>query len=91
MDDVKEILSRAGVFQGVDQEAVQALLGELETVRFPRGTTIFNEGEPGDRLYIIIDGKVKLARRSADGRENLLTIMGPVSYTHLTLPTIYSV
>ena len=77
MDDVKEILSRAGVFQGVDQEAVQALLGELETVRFPRGTTIFNEGEPGDRLYIIIDGKVKLARRSADGRENLLTIMGP--------------
>ena len=42
---------------------MQALLGELETVRFPRGTTIFNEGEPGDRLYIIIDGKVKLARR----------------------------
>ena len=77
MDDVKEILSRAGVFQGVDQEAVQALLGELETVRFPRGTTIFNEGEPGDRLYIIIDGKVKLARRSADGRENLFSIFDP--------------
>ena len=77
MDDVQEILSRAGIFQGVDPEAVQALLTELETVRFPRGTTIFNEGEPGDRLYIIIDGKVKLARHSSDGRENLLTIMGP--------------
>ena len=77
VDDVQEILSRAGVFQGVDPEAVQALLTELETVRFPRGTTIFNEGEPGDRLYIIIDGKVKLARHSSDGRENLLTIMGP--------------
>ncbi|WP_295624734.1 CRP-like cAMP-activated global transcriptional regulator GlxR [uncultured Corynebacterium sp.] len=77
MDDVQEILSRAGVFQGVDPEAVQNLLVELETVRFPRGTTIFNEGEPGDRLYIIIDGKVKLARHSSDGRENLLTIMGP--------------
>ena len=77
VDDVQEILSRAGVFQGVDPEAVQNLLNELETVRFPRGTTIFNEGEPGDRLYIIIDGKVKLARHSSDGRENLLTIMGP--------------
>ncbi|APT89867.1 Crp/Fnr family transcriptional regulator [Corynebacterium sphenisci DSM 44792] len=77
MDDVQEILSRAGVFQGIDPDAVSNLLGELETVRFPRGTTIFNEGEPGDRLYIIIDGKVKLARHSADGRENLLTIMGP--------------
>ena len=77
MDDVKAILSRAGVFQGVDPDAVSSLLGELETVRFPRGATIFNEGEPGDRLYIIISGKVKLARHSADGRENLLTIMGP--------------
>ena len=77
MDKEKEILSKAGVFQGVDQDAVQHLLEELETVRFPRGTTIFKEGEPGDRLYIIIDGKVKLARHSSDGRENLLTIMGP--------------
>ena len=37
----------------------------------------FAEGEPGDRLYIIINGKVKIGRRSPDGRENLLTIMGP--------------
>ena len=50
MDDVKAILSRAGVFQGVDPDAVSSLLGELETVRFPRGATIFNEGEPGDSL-----------------------------------------
>ena len=35
------------------------------------------EGEPGDRLYIITSGKVKIGRRSPDGRENLLTIMGP--------------
>ena len=38
---------------------------------------MFAEGEPGDRLYIIISGKVKIGRRSPDGRENLLTIMGP--------------
>ena len=38
---------------------------------------MFAEGEPGDRLFIIISGKVKIGRRSPDGRENLLTIMGP--------------
>src|SRR5699024_6264924 len=48
----------------------------METVRFPRGATIFEEGEPGDRLYIITSGKVKLARHANDGRKNLLTIMG---------------
>jgi CRP/FNR family cyclic AMP-dependent transcriptional regulator len=38
---------------------------------------MFAEGDPGDRLYIVISGKVKIGRRSLDGRENLLKIMGP--------------
>ncbi|PFG27457.1 Crp/Fnr family transcriptional regulator [Corynebacterium renale] len=77
MEAVQEILSRAGIFQGVDPEAVRNLIEDMQTVRYPRGTTIFDEGEPGDRLFIITQGKVKLARHSNDGRENLLTVMGP--------------
>ena len=72
-----EILARAGIFQGVEPSAVAALTKQLQPVDFPRGHTVFAEGEPGDRLYIIISGKVKIGRRSPDGRENLLTIMGP--------------
>ena len=74
MDDV---LARAGIFQGVEPSAVAALTKQLQPVDFPRGHVVFNEGEPGDRLYIIVSGKIKLGRRSPDGRENLLTIMGP--------------
>jgi CRP/FNR family cyclic AMP-dependent transcriptional regulator len=74
---VDEILARAGIFQGVEPSAVAALTKQLQPVDFPRGHTVFAEGEPGDRLYIIISGKVKIGRRSPDGRENLLTIMGP--------------
>ena len=77
MEGVQDILSRAGIFQGVDPVAVQNLIEQMETVRFPRGTTIFDEGEPGDRLYIITSGKIKLARHAPDVRENLLTVMGP--------------
>lgn len=77
MEGVQEILSRAGIFQGVNPVAVNNLIQEMEIVRFTRGSVIFDEGEPGDRLYIITSGKVKLARHAADGRENLLTVMGP--------------
>lgn len=77
MGEVHEILSRAGIFQGVESAAVNTLIEQLDSTTFPRGTTIFDEGEPGDRLFIIISGKVKLARHAPDGRENLLTIMGP--------------
>ena len=76
-ENIPEILSRAGIFQGVSSIAVSNLIRDLEIVQFPRGATVFEEGEPGDRLYIIISGKVKLARHSGDDRENLLTVMGP--------------
>ena len=72
-----ETLARAGIFQGVEPGAAEALAQSLEQVDFPRGHVIFAEGEPGDRLYIIQSGKVKLGRKSPDGRENLLAIMGP--------------
>lgn len=72
-----ETLARAGIFQGVEPAAAEALAQSLESVEFPRGHVIFAEGEPGDRLYIIQSGKVKLGRKSPDGRENLLAIMGP--------------
>jgi len=38
---------------------------------------LFAEGEPGDRMYVILEGKVKLGQTSGDGRESLLAVLGP--------------
>jgi CRP/FNR family cyclic AMP-dependent transcriptional regulator len=74
---VDEVLLRAGIFQGVEVSAAELLASELEPIDFPRGYVIFAEGELGDRLYIIASGKVKIGRKSPDGRENLLAVFGP--------------
>lgn len=71
------VLGRAGIFQDVDPEAMATLTQELEWLTFPRNHAIFVEGEPGDRLYVLVEGKVKVGRRSADGRESLIAVMGP--------------
>ena len=70
-------VTKAGMFQGVDS-AVAAVTKQLQPVDFARRWTVFAEGEPADRLYIIISGKVKIGRRSPEGREHLLAIMGPL-------------
>jgi CRP/FNR family transcriptional regulator, cyclic AMP receptor protein len=74
---VDEVVRRAGLFQGVGHHSVAALSQQLQPVVFPRGHMVFAEGEPGDRLYIITPGKVKIGCRSPDRRENLLAILGP--------------
>ncbi|MFN0282724.1 MAG: Crp/Fnr family transcriptional regulator [Kineosporiaceae bacterium] len=75
MDD--DVVRQAPLFAALDDEASTALRSTMATVDLGRGEVLFQEGDPGDRLYVIIDGKVKLGRASGDGRENLLAVLGP--------------
>src|SRR5688572_18560723 len=72
-----DVLRQAPLFSALDDEAATALRASMSTVKLRRGEVLFHEGDTGDKLYICIDGKVKLGRTSADGRENLLAILGP--------------
>ena len=72
-----EVLARSGIFQGVDPDTADALAKEMETIEVRKGEIVFSEGEPGDSLYIVISGKIKLGRRAGDGRQNLIAVMGP--------------
>jgi CRP-like cAMP-binding protein len=49
----------------------------MDAVKIAKGSILFKEGDDGEHLYIIIDGKLKLGTSSGDGRENLLSILGP--------------
>jgi len=71
------VVRRAPLFAALDDEAQQALLGQMNSSRLERGDILFREGDQGDTLYVIGEGKVKLGRTSADGRENLIAILGP--------------
>ncbi|MDO8106430.1 Crp/Fnr family transcriptional regulator [Isoptericola sp. b441] len=68
---------QAPLFAAIDEDASRALLRTMERIDLPRGRAVFREGDPGDRLYVIGAGSVKLGRRAPDGRENLLSVLGP--------------
>jgi CRP/FNR family transcriptional regulator, cyclic AMP receptor protein len=73
----QDVLLQAPLFSSLDDDAAAALRSSMVTARYRRGEVVFHEGEKGDRLYVVTDGKVKLGRTSSDGRENLLAILGP--------------
>ncbi|MCU1536082.1 MAG: transcriptional regulator [Humibacillus sp.] len=71
------MVRRAPLFKALDDEAAVALQSQMTPSRMERGDVLFHEGDRGDTLYVIGEGKVKLGRTSADGRENLVAILGP--------------
>lgn len=43
---------------------------------YRRGQVVFQAGDPGDSLVVILSGRVKVTVRSADGGELILTVLG---------------
>ena len=77
MEDADVVLRRAPLFEGLDEEGARALRRQMADVKLSRGEHLFLEGQEGDRLYVVLDGKIKLTRAAADGRENLISVLGP--------------
>jgi CRP-like cAMP-binding protein len=72
-----DALRQAPLFRELDEEAAVALRASLTETRLRRGEVLFREGDSGDKLFIVTEGKVKLGKTSSDGRENLLAVLGP--------------
>jgi CRP/FNR family transcriptional regulator len=77
VEDAEVVLRRAPLFEGLDEESARALRRQMPDVKLSRGEHLFLEGQEGDKLYIVLDGKLKLTRAAADGRENLISVLGP--------------
>ncbi|MDO5060018.1 MAG: Crp/Fnr family transcriptional regulator [Actinomycetaceae bacterium] len=70
-------ISQVPLFEGLDEEQQASLHAKMGHSTLRRGEVLFEEGDPGTRLYIITEGKIKLGHTSPDGRENLLAVLGP--------------
>ncbi len=70
-------MRKAPLFSPLDDQEAETLISTMSASRLERGDVLFHEGDQGDRLYVIAEGKIKLGRTSTDGRENLLAILGP--------------
>ncbi len=77
-DQIDEVVVRkAPIFSGLDESAAASLRTSMTLVKLRKGQSLFKEGDDGDHLFIVSNGKVKLGTKSPDGRENLLMILGP--------------
>jgi CRP-like cAMP-binding protein len=74
---VDDVIDRAPLFTALDGEAVAALRDSMSEVTLGPGQVLFREGDPGNHLYVIAEGKVKLARTTGYRQESLLAVLAP--------------
>lgn len=76
-DDDARILAGSPLLRELSDEDAATFRPYTRVALLPRGARLFAEGDLGDCLYLVINGKVKLTRTAPDGRENLVSVHGP--------------
>jgi len=64
----------------VDEDMIRCFEGVAVRKRFPRNTVIFSKGDESDSLYVVCRGKVKVLIDDEQGKEIVLSVMGPGEY-----------
>jgi CRP/FNR family transcriptional regulator, cyclic AMP receptor protein len=75
MDRRIDLLRHVSFCAGLPAAALAALTAIAAPVKQPAGSIIQLEGDPAAAMYIVVTGRVKIARIGANGREQILNVI----------------
>jgi CRP/FNR family cyclic AMP-dependent transcriptional regulator len=74
MPSTADFLRGIPLFQHLDDDETRALAALFRERSFPRGSIIVTQGDPGDAMFVIVSGQIKVAVFAEDGREVILSV-----------------
>jgi CRP/FNR family transcriptional regulator/CRP/FNR family cyclic AMP-dependent transcriptional regulator len=72
-----EMLQKSIVLGLLPRAELEALLPTLRRRAYRRGETLYHQGDPGNVVHVIVEGRVKVVIPSETGEEAVLTVLGP--------------
>ncbi|MDP9121396.1 MAG: Crp/Fnr family transcriptional regulator [Acidobacteriota bacterium] len=71
------LLGELELFQGLSEAQLNELHGLLHSSNVPAGAHFITVAQPGETVYVLVSGTVKIYVSHADGREVILAFLGP--------------
>jgi CRP/FNR family cyclic AMP-dependent transcriptional regulator len=75
--DKLAMLRKHPIFCDLESEAFDQLCRYAKHTTLKRGATLFSKGDPGNSLFAVISGTVKMSISSPDGRSAIFNLIGP--------------
>ena len=74
------VLSTSPLFEMLSNQELEFVAELSRPRRYSAGQVVFEEGELGDSLYVIVSGEMEVLRRDDKGNPQLLTRLGPPEF-----------
>jgi CRP-like cAMP-binding protein len=75
--DRRELVSRVSLFASLDDRELDRLIQATTTRRLAAKDVLFRKGDPGNQLFAILSGSLKVTGVGLDGKDIVLALMGP--------------
>ena len=72
--------ARNRLFEGIESDVLSDITPELQVRRLREGEVIFREGDPGDVLYLVGEGSVKISKLGRGGKQETLGFIQPGNF-----------
>lgn len=80
MEIFKQAIKKVPLFSDLNNQELDLLAISGSRRKLPARNVVFQEGEPGEMLLIILSGKVKVLLSGKNGQEFILAILGPGNF-----------
>lgn len=77
MAEIQNFLRNSFSLEGLSAELAGRLAELARPMKIPSGTVLFENGDPGNGCYAVLEGSLKVSILSVEGDEQLLAVMGP--------------
>ena len=74
---VIELLHSMDIFAELSDDELSKVARLLKEQKVRENETVFNQGDPGDSLYVVLQGRVRIGTSDNFGRERVLAFYGP--------------
>ena len=72
-----DVVTRAPLFKAMGPTITRTMIGDRAPRVYARGETIFEQGQPADGFFCVVDGWAKLYRLREDGEEVFVAVFAP--------------
>ncbi len=76
LDRIADFLGTVPLFRELERVSLRSFAEITREHKYGKGTVIVSEGDPGDALYVVRTGEVKVVLVAEDGREVILGVLG---------------
>ena len=74
-ENIKDLLVKIPMFAGLDDEELEVINNHIELFEVEQGATLFEEGDQGDYVCFVVNGRLEVTKRTITGDDFVLNTL----------------